>query len=146
MTRMLLTATNRIDRRSPLHGASALAVLLLAGMTVPVIAHHSPSAFDRSRQITVTGVVKAFKWQNPHSWMEVEVMDDKGGAQTWGIEMTSPTFLIRAGWTSKTVKPGDRVTVTAYPVRTGEPGGMFVNVMLPDGRVLGDKPARLGGQ
>jgi hypothetical protein len=143
---MPLAVSIRIARTAPFYGAAALAVLLLAVITAPAFAHHSPSAFDRSRQITVTGVVKAFKWQNPHSWMEVEVADDKGGSQTWGIEMTSPTFLIRAGWTSKTVKPGDKVTVTAHPVRTGEPGGMFVNVTLPDGRVLGDKPARLGAQ
>ena len=125
---------------------TVVALVLCAGIAVPAVAHHSPSAFDRTRQVTVTGVVKAFKWQNPHSWMEVDVTDDKGVTQTWGIEMTSPTFLIRAGWTSKTVKPGDKVSVTAYPVRTGEPGGMFVNVTLPDGRVLGDKPARLGSQ
>lgn len=125
---------------------TVIALVVCAGIAVPALAHHSPSAFDRTKEITVTGVVKAFKWQNPHSWMEVDVTDDKGVTQTWGIEMTSPTFLIRAGWTSKTLKPGDRVTVTAYPVRTGEPGGMFVNVMLPDGRVLGDKPARLGAQ
>ncbi len=60
--------------------------------------------------------------------------------------MTSPTYLVRAGWTSKSVKPGDMVTVTVYPVRTGEPAGMFVSATLPAGRVLTERPARLGGQ
>jgi len=122
----------------------SIALTLLVGASGVATAHHSPAAFDRTKQIQVTGVVKAFKWQNPHSWIEVDVPGQGGASTTWGIEMTSPTYLVRAGWTSKSIKPGDMVTVTVYPVRTGEPGGMFVSVMLPDGRVLTERPARLG--
>jgi hypothetical protein len=125
---------------------SILVAAALTFVAAAAAAHHSPAAFDRTTQKQITGVIKAFKWQNPHSWMEVDVPKEGGGTETWGIEMTSPTYLIRAGWTSKTIRPGDKVTVTFYPVRTGEPAGMFVNVTFEDGRVLSERPARLGGQ
>ena len=126
--------------------AAGLACVLVWLTAPAALAHHSAAGVDQAKTVTIVGELKEFKWANPHSWMDIAVTDDTGTTKTWSVEMTAPAYLARAGWTSKTVKPGDRVTVTAYPVRTGEPGGMFVNVMLPDGRVLGDKPARLGGQ
>jgi len=60
----------------------------------------------------------------------------------WSIEMNPPPFLIRAGWKSTTLKPGDKASVTLNPMRSGEPGGIFVSVTLADGRVLG---GRAGG-
>jgi hypothetical protein len=59
----------------------------------------------------------------------------------WSIEMTAPAYLARAGRTSKTVKPGDKVKVTVRPMTSGDPGGRFVSITLPDGRILGQAPA-----
>jgi hypothetical protein len=115
------------------------AVLTLAG---PVFAHHSGAGVDRTRTATVTGVVKDFRWTNPHSWIDLEVVDPNGAAAVWSIEMNPPPFLIRAGWKSSTLKPGDKVSVTLNPLRNGDPGGIFVSVTLGDGRVLG---GRAGG-
>lgn len=118
-------------------------VLALA-VCAPAVAHHSPAAFDRTKQVTLEGTVKEFRWQNPHTWIEVNVPDGKGGVVLWGVELTSPTYLIRAGWKSNTIKAGDKVTVVVNPVRTGEPAGIFVSMTLADGRVLLERPARLG--
>jgi hypothetical protein len=120
---------------------------LLVGMawTGSLMAHHSPAVFDRTREVKLTGTVKDFRWQNPHTWLEIDVPDAKGKVVTWGVEMTSPTYLARAGWRNNSVKPGDTVTVVVNPVRTGEPAGIFISITLPDGRTLYEKPARLGG-
>jgi hypothetical protein len=120
--------------------ALSLAAVLLAAAG-PARAHHSGAGVDRSRTVTVTGIVKDFRWTNPHSWIDMEVTDAKGTA-LWSVEMNPPPFLIRAGWKSTTLKPGDKVSVTLNPIRTGEPGGIFVSVTLADGRVLG---GRAGG-
>lgn len=114
-------------------------VALLAA--VPAWAHHSMAGFDKTRTVTLVGTVKQFKWANPHSWIELEVPDGKGGVTDWNVEMTSPAVLIRAGWKSSVMKPGDKVTVMAHPQQSGEPGGIFVSVTLPDGRTLTDRPA-----
>ena len=105
-------------------------------------AHHSMAGFDRTKNVTIAGTVKQFKWANPHSWIEMEVSNDKGGVEIWNVEMTSPAVLIRAGWKSTTVKPGDKVSIIAHPLQSGDPGGIFVSLTLPDGQTLTDRPAQ----
>ena len=129
-----------ISLRRSLSGVAVACVL-----TMPVVAHHSPAAFDRTKQVTLVGTVKEFRWQNPHSWIELLVPNDKGEDVLWGVELTSPTYLVRSGWKSNTVKPGDKVTVVGNPVRSGEPAAIFVSLTLADGRTLTERPARLGG-
>lgn len=116
-------------------------LLLLLALAIPALAHHSMAGFDRTKTVSVSGTVKQFKWANPHAWIELEIADPKGGTMSWNVEMTSPAVLIRAGWKSSVVKPGDKVTVQCHPQISGEPGGIFVSLTLPDGRTLTDKPA-----
>jgi hypothetical protein len=112
---------------------SALVILLIA--VASVSAHHAAAGIDRTKTVELKGTIKAFSWQNPHSWMEVEVASE-GKVVTWTVEMTAPSYLVRAGWKSSTVKPGDEVTVTVRPLKNGDPGGLFVSVKLADGRTL----------
>lgn len=117
---------------------AAMGLALSAGAAS---AHHSYSMFDKEKNLALTGTVVAFRWTNPHSSLALKVPNAKGGVDTWGIEFGSPSALVRAGWRSSTLKPGDAVTVTVRPLRSGEPGGSFVSVKLPDGRVMTDKLA-----
>jgi hypothetical protein len=109
-------------------------------MAGPADAHHSMAGFDRAKNITLVGTVKEFKWANPHSWIELEIPNDKGGVDIWNIEMTAPFVLVRAGWKSTSVKPGDKVTVVGHPQKSGEPGALFVSITLPNGETLTDRP------
>ena len=134
---------------------------LLAGVfgmlaMTSVAAHHSPAAFDRTKEVKLAGTVKEFRWQNPHSWIEIMVPNDRGEAVLWSVELTSPTYLVRAGWKSNTIKAGDKVAVVVRPMRNGTPGGSYVSIKLADGTVLnatppaatadGQAPAAAGGQ
>ena len=120
-------------------------VALVVGLSAATAAHHSPAAFDRTKRVTLTGTVKDFRWQNPHTWLEVDVPNASGVVETWVVEMTSPTYLVRAGWKSTSVKPGDKVSVVVNPVKAGDVrAGIFIEITLPDGRKLGEQPARLG--
>jgi hypothetical protein len=123
--------------------ASLLAIAILASSAV--YAHHSAAGIDRNKTVVVEGVVKSFKWGNPHSWLEVEVVNTKGGADLWNFEMNPPAYLVRSGWKSSSVKAGDKVKVTGRPFMSGEPGGLFVSVTLADGQVLaaGQQPSTL---
>ena len=114
---------------------------MVLGMAALAAAHHSAAGVDRTKSVTVNGIVKEFRWTNPHSWIDLDVPNAKGGTDTWSVEMTSPAFLLRAGWKASSVKSGDKVSITLRPMRSGEPGGLFVSIMLPDGRVLGERPA-----
>ena len=99
--------------------------------------HHSAAGIDRTKSVTVEGTVKNFKWGNPHSWLEVEVANSKGGTDVWNFEMNPPAYLVRSGWKSTSVKAGDKVKVTGRPFMNGDPGGIFVSLTFPDGQVLG---------
>ena len=116
--------------------AATLAVLLTAGTA---LAHHSPIVFDRTRQVTLTGVVTEFRWGNPHSWIHIDVTDADGKVANWGIEMNPASHIAREGWRSTTLKTGDKITVVVFPLRNDEKGGQYISVTLADGTKLGDR-------
>jgi hypothetical protein len=114
----------------------ALLASLLAGGTTLALAHHSYSAFDMTGEKTLSGVVKKFDYTNPHSWIWLDVKNDQGSVDTWGIEGMSPNYLSRRGWSRTTLKPGDKVSITFHPSREGN-GGSFVSGKKETGETLG---------
>ena len=99
-------------------------------------AHHSFAPFDLTKEKTITGTVSKFEWTNPHSWVWVDVPNEKGGVDSWAVEGMSPNYLARRGWSKSTLKPGEKITILVRPLKNGEKGGMFVRATLADGRVL----------
>ena len=116
------------------------ALILAAALAVPLSAHHSFAMFDTAKPITLTGVVTAFEWTNPHAYLELDAANGKGGVVHWSVELGSTSILMRAGWKFNSVKKGDAVTALVSPLRSGEPGGLLNRVTLPDGRVLLNGP------
>jgi hypothetical protein len=113
----------------------------LAAASAPAWAHHSGAMFDRTKEVVITGTVKEFNWQNPHSNFAVEVMKADGQAELWDVEMNGPQNLVRQGWKRTTLHPGDKVSVTINPLRDGKPGGWYVGISLPNGQTLrSDEP------
>jgi hypothetical protein len=108
-------------------------VLTTAG---PALAHHSFAVFDHTRTMAVTGTVTKFQWTNPHAFLELDVPDDKGNVQPFTVELTSINMLSRVGWRSSMIKAGDRVKAVVAPLLSGQPGGLLLDVTLPDGRKL----------
>ena len=103
-------------------------------------AHHAYSAFTMDSVKNITGTVTKFDWTNPHSWVWIDVPNEQGGVDTWGIEGMSPNYLSRRGWTRTTLKPGDKLSITIHPLKTGEHGGSFVSAKRPNGEVLSQTP------
>ena len=120
-------------------------VILTLSLAVSLFAHHSAAGVDQTKTVTHEGVVKHFSWANPHSYLEIEVINAKGAPEIWNLEMMPPSYLVKAGWKSSTVKVGDKVTFTARPMRNGDPGGLFVSAKVPDGRTLTQTAPRGGG-
>ena len=117
-----------------------IAASTLSLLVVSAVAHHSPVVFDRTREVKLAGSVKEFRWSNPHCFIELDVKNEAGGMDAWAVEMNPPSYLVKAGWTSKTVKPGDTVTIIVNPLRTNEKAGKFVSITLADGQVLTENP------
>ena len=114
----------------------SLSIALACAAAAPAMAHHSFAMFDNNRSITLHGKVTKYQWTNPHSYLEVDAEDGKGGTRHYTLEMTSPNMMSRGGWTSRTIKTGDVVTVVVAPLRDGKPGGLLLQVTLPSGKVM----------
>jgi hypothetical protein len=110
-----------------------LLVLLLAS---PLLAHHSFAMFDHTRTVNLKGSVTRFQWTNPHAYIEIDVPDAKGAPRHFSIECTSINMMQRAGWRSNMIKAGDKVTAVVAPLVNGDPGGLLLEITLPDGKVL----------
>jgi hypothetical protein len=118
------------------HQTILAGLLLAAAAAAPALAHHSYAMFDATQNKQLDGVVSEFKWTNPHSYIEVMVTDEKGQTQKWTAECGSPAQMVRNGWKSTSLKPGDKVVLTVHPLRDGTAGGSFVSVQTADGKLL----------
>jgi hypothetical protein len=117
--------------------ASAFAAAAFALVALPAIAHHSFAMFDMKKDVVVTGQVKDFQWTNPHIWIQLVSQDAQGKAIEWSIEGNSPSVLARQGWTKRSLKVGDTITITMHPLKDGSMGGDLVKAVLADGKVVG---------
>jgi hypothetical protein len=117
----------------------ALALGVVA-LSTSLAAHHSPVMFDMSKTQTLEGTVVEFQWTNPHSSIQLDVQT-AGGVERWGVEMGSPNSMVKGGWKSNIIKAGDKVSVAVHPLKSGEHGGIFMSITLPDGRRLGGRAA-----
>jgi hypothetical protein len=104
--------------------------------SAPALAHHSFAVFDHTRTVTVKGTVTKFQWTNPHAFLELDVTDATGTVRPYTIELTSVNMLSRVGWKSTMIKAGDQVKAIVAPLLSGQPGGLLLDVTLPDGRKL----------
>lgn len=121
------------------------AMLMAAGIfgsAVPLLAHHSFSMFDMRKRLTLVGTVTSFEWTNPHSYIEIDVPDEKGVVKHWSIELGSPSILMQSGWKFNVIKAGEKVKLIINPMKSGQAGGFLTTMTLPDGRVLSNGPQR----
>ena len=119
----------------------ALSFATALGLSSSAWAHHSAAMFDATKTDTLVGTVTQYQFENPHAWIYMTVVNPSGVQKKFSIEMTSPNLLQRAGWRPATLKPGDRVTVKIHPLRDGSDGGSFVEITLPDGKVMSQQRA-----
>jgi hypothetical protein len=109
-----------MTRRFHMLSAAVAAGLLTAAVAQ---AHHSFAMFDRNTEIVKSGTVVRWAFNNPHSWLYLNVKNDDGTETLWSFEGSAPTGLIQRGITGDTFKPGATVTFMYCPLRDGRPGG-----------------------
>ena len=99
---------------------TGLLLALVAAEARSASAHHSPSMFDQQRDLTLRGVVTRIDWVNPHVSIHVEVRDTRGEPALWAVEAQSPRVMALFGWTPASLTRGDRVVISAHPLREGD--------------------------
>ena len=108
----------------------------MLAVCVPLFAHHGYAAYDTDRKVTLKGTVTRWVWSNPHCLLLLDVTDDSGHVTHWIAETENPTAMSRVGWTEKSLKAGDQITLTALPVKSGNPVGRIIDVVLSNGQKL----------
>jgi Family of unknown function (DUF6152) len=113
-----------------------LALGIVAGALVfggRAFAHHSFAAtYFEDKTQKIEGNLVQFLYRNPHSFVHVEAVDEKGATQRWAVEWGAGGQLGRQGVTRETLKPGDHVVIVGNPGRNPEDHRLrMVNITRP---------------
>jgi len=115
--------------------------MLIAGIAaiicfpVSLSAHHgAASLYDVNKETTLKVTITEFVWTNPHVEIGIASVEDKSAR--WLLELGSPPNVANRGWTSRSLKVGDVVTITFNPGLRGARIGKLVKVVLANGKEL----------
>ena len=116
------------------------------GFATTMFAHHGTAGvYDYGHRITTKATVTQYMFANPHVQIYFTLKNDKGEAQTWGVETASPGNMLANGWTRNTFKKGDELLVSFVPAKGDRTFGTCAQfVFVKDGKRLGGN-GRCGG-
>ena len=117
-------------------GVIAVALLVVVLSPTAALPHHSNVAYEVTKVITITGVVKNFEWVNPHTWLHISVKNPNGTMENWAIEAGTPNVLFRRGFTKESLLPGTEIVVDGYRAKDGSRRANGRDLTFADGKKL----------
>ena len=105
-------------------------LLIVVLLATPILAHHSHGNYNMTEYTTLKGVVKEVHWINPHTWIYLEVKDDKGESTMWALEGASVIQVERRGWTKDMIKVGSTIAVRCHQLRDDSSGCLLGFITL----------------
>jgi hypothetical protein len=99
-----------------------VAATSILGASVPslVRAHHSPAAYDVTKEVSYEGVVTRYVFANPHVYLTIETRKADGTPFSQVVEAGPISTIQPLGLERDSLKVGDPVTVRGNPNRRGE--------------------------
>lgn len=117
--------------------ASFVTAVALLTMTSSAFAHHPFSAdFDANKPVTLNGTITKVNWENPHTYVFMDVKDDTGTVAHWKLELGSPVALTNRGWHRNMLKAGEQVTVEGWQAKDGTHYANAKSFKMPDGKTM----------
>ena len=111
-----------------------------------VWAHHSMTwHFDRDQEITIEGVIREFRFVNPHGRIVLDVTDDNGSVELWDCELNGAASAARNGWTADLFQKGQQIVVTGFAARRNERECYYQSGVLSDGTRIA-RSEQIGGR
>jgi hypothetical protein len=115
-------------------------ILIAAGCLVAsssLLAHHgAANVYDMSKPVMLKGTITKFEWTNPHNQIYFDVTDEKGTVSHWIAATEPPQVMLERGWTRRSLKEGDEVTVYVFAAKNGAKVGNVQKIVLGDGKEL----------
>jgi hypothetical protein len=114
--------------------AIALLGSLLAGAAS---AHHSPAAFDQTKEIRIEGKLTKYAYNNPHTYLTVQTVGPDGAPVSQEVEAGPISTMQPLGLTRDALTVGEHVVVRANPSRLGAGRTVLgLDVTRADGKVF----------
>jgi hypothetical protein len=116
--------------------------LSLLGCAGTAFAHHGTAEYIMTEEISLTGTVNEWTFENPHSWLRLDVRAPDGEVTAWSIESAPPNYMARQGWSAESLERGEEVTILISPLRNeDEPHrGILLEIDPGDGEALIVRP------
>ena len=109
--------------------------LVILAVSIPALAHHGTNiAYDQSKTIVLKGTVTEFKFANPHVEVHLDAKDANGKTTSWNLEGLGVYYFSKVGWNRTSLKPGDEVTITFNPSRSGGQTGVIRKMVTAAGK------------
>jgi hypothetical protein len=121
-----------VKMRSRRFSLTAIVAMLFSAS--PLAHHGAASLYEVNKETTLKVTITEFVWTNPHVEVGITSVQDKSAH--WLLELGSTANIASRGWTSKSLKVGDVVTVTFNPGRGGTRVGRLRKVVFADGKEL----------
>jgi hypothetical protein len=114
---------------------------MVAGMPAVAWAPDSFAVFfdTDSKLVKVTGVVREFKFSNPHGIVALDVKQ-RGKVVLWRAETNSPSVLRRRGWKPDSIHVGETITIEGWPARDGTNYMRLRSATRENGESIGTAP------
>ena len=111
---------------------SAVSAAVLSGLAVPALAHHGFGLFQMQTTKEWSGTLTKMNLVNPHSYMELDVVDENGKTLHMRCEMRAATLLRRSGWSTEMFKIGAHVEIEGHPHRDDPEACYIENFKIDD--------------
>jgi hypothetical protein len=145
MQQIIRPENERVESKMTNKPLILLALAVGFAASAAVQAHHgATNVYDFSKPLVLKGTITKFEWLNPHNQIFFDVTDEKGTVAHWIAATEPPQVMLERGWTRRSLKAGDQVTVYIFAAKNGAKVGNLQKIVLPDGKELtaaGQAPA-----
>ena len=113
-----------------------MGVSLLAGSGRLMAHHGTANVYETTKVSVMKGTITKFEWLNPHNQIYFDVTDEKGVVSHWIAATEPPQVMLERGWSRRSLKEGDEVTVYVFAAKNGAKVGNLQKIVLADGKEL----------
>ena len=123
-----------------------VAFAFVLSASVAVLAHHGGNLYDTTHATELKpATITKFEWGTPHNQIYFDVKSAKGEMQHW-VGSTEPAgVMLERGWTRRSLKEGDVVTVFIFAAKNGATVGNIQKIIMADGKELTTSGPPAGG-